>query len=146
MKWYKKTLTIRTRGIGMLPITEQVTEYLRKWQVNEGMCHLYIQHTSASLTINESFDHTAQVDMEAFMERIAPQEQPWMSHTMEGKDDSSSHLRTMLTNVSLSIPIENGELCLGTWQGIYLLEHRNSPHNRQILVRCLSIEEGDINE
>lgn len=144
MKWYKKTLIIRTPGIGMLPITDQVTECLRKWQVNEGICYLYIQHTSASLMINESFDPSAQSDMEAFMERIAPQDQPWMSHTMEGKDDSSSHLRTMLTNVSLSIPIESGELCLGTWQGIYLFEHRNHFRNRQILIRCLSIEEGEI--
>lgn len=146
MKWYKKSLTIRTHGIGMLPITKQIAECLRKWQIKEGMCHLYIQHTSASLTINESFDPSAQRDMEAFMEQIAPQDQPWMTHTMEGKDDSSSHLRTMLTNISLSIPIEKGELCLGTWQGIYLFEHRHHSHNRQILVRCLSIDKGEINE
>ena len=146
MKWYKNKLVIHTHGIGMLPITDQVTECLRKWQVNEGMCHLYIQHTSASLVINESFDPSAQLDMETFMERIAPQNQSWMLHTAEGEDDSSSHLRAMLTNVSLSIPIENGGLCLGTWQGIYLFEHRNQSHNRQVLVRCLSIEKEEINE
>jgi secondary thiamine-phosphate synthase enzyme len=144
MRWYKETLHLRTISKGMLPITTIIEDCLHQWPIQEGICHLYLQHTSASLVINESYDSTAQNDMETFLEKLVPPSQPWMEHTLEGSDDSTSHLRTLLTNTSLSIPIENGSLCLGNWQGIYLFEHRDHPHNRRILVRVLSIEEGEI--
>ncbi|RMF41833.1 MAG: YjbQ family protein [Anaerolineae bacterium] len=137
MQWYKATIEIQTRGKGLYPITEVVSEHIHHWGLREGMCFLYVQHTSASLVISESYDPTARQDMEAFLERIAPEGQPWYHHTLEGADDSPSHLRAMLTSTSESIPIEDGRLALGTWQGIYLAEHRTRPHRRRILLRAL---------
>ena len=114
-------------------------ERVSSWGIKEGICHLFIQHTSASLVISESYDPSARVDMEAFMDRLAPENQPWYRHTMEGADDSPSHLRSMLTNTSLSVPIDDGRLSLGAWQGIYLFEHRTRGHARRVLLRCLDI-------
>jgi secondary thiamine-phosphate synthase enzyme len=139
--WFKETLTISTHGKGLYPFTDEVQAYLRKWQIKEGMCFLYMPHTSASLIINENYDPSAQADMETFLEKLVPENQPWMRHTLEGSDDSSSHLRALLCPVSLSIPIENGHLCLGMWQGIYLFEHRKHEQDRQVLVRCLAVDE-----
>lgn len=139
MHWFKETLNIATRGKGLYPFTQEITSRLRQWGVQEGMCYLYIQHTSASLLISESYDPTARIDLEAFMERLAPPDQPWHRHTLEGADDSPSHMRAMLTPSSLTIPIDAGQLSLGTWQGVYLFEHRASGHRRQVLMRCLSV-------
>jgi len=139
MKWYKDLLDIPTSGKGMYPISDKVAACIRKWAVREGMCYLYIPHTSASLVINENYDPTAQADMEAFMEKVAPENQPWMRHVLEGSDDSSSHLRALLNPVSLSVPIDEGRLSLGIWQGIYLFEHRQRKQNRQVLVRILAV-------
>jgi len=140
MDWFKDALEISTRGRGMHPFTQMVDSRIREWGIQEGMCHLYIQHTSASLVISESYDPTARMDLEAFMERLAPEGQPWHRHTLEGADDSPSHLRAMLTQTSVSIPIDGGRLSLGTWQGIYLFEHRKRGHRRQVLIRCLGVK------
>ena len=140
MNWYKDTIEISTRGKGLYSFTEAVQERIRRWGVQEGMCFLAIQHTSASLTINENYDPTAQADLEEFMEREAPEGQSWYAHTLEGPDDSTSHIRVMLTQTSLSIPVDGGRLSLGTWQGIYLFEHRTRRQHRKVLVRCLSVE------
>jgi secondary thiamine-phosphate synthase enzyme len=137
MNWFKDTLEIPTRGKGLYPFTPLVETRLRSWGVQEDMCFLYLPHTSASLVIGENYDPSAKQDMETYMERLAPEAQGWMRHTLEGADDSSSHLRAMLTNTDLSIPIDAGELSLGTWQGIYLFEHRAHPQRRQVYVRCL---------
>lgn len=137
MNWYKETVTIQTRGKGLYPFTDAVERLIRQWGVQEGMCFLYVQHTSASLLISESYDPTARIDLETFMERLAPESQAWHRHTLEGPDDSPSHLRAMLTPVSLSVPVDGGGLSLGTWQGIYLFEHRARPQRRQVLVRVL---------
>ena len=134
--WYTDTLIIRTQGQRMHAITDQVTNRIRMWGIQTGMCFLFIPHTSASLTINENYDPSAQADMEAYLARLAPEGQPWYEHTLEGADDSPAHLRAMLTQTDLSIPIDNGALSLGTWQGIYLIEHRSRAHNRQVLLRC----------
>jgi secondary thiamine-phosphate synthase enzyme len=91
------------------------------------------------LLVSENYDPTAKMDMETFLEKLAPENQAWYRHTLEGPDDSSSHLRAMLTPVSLCIPIDEGELSLGTWQGIYLFEHRTHPQQRSVLLRCLSV-------
>lgn len=123
----------------MYAFTDQVTALLRQWKVQEGMCHLYIPHTSASILINENYDATVQADMENFLEKLVPENQPWMRHTLEGMDDSSSHLRAGLLPTTLSIPVEKGQLALGTWQGIFLFEHRSIPHHRTIEVRLFSI-------
>ena len=126
----------------MYPFTDLITSRIREWRIREGMCFLYLQHTSASLVISESYDPTARIDLEAFMERIAPEHQTWYRHTLEGGDDSPSHIRTMLTDVSLSIPIDEGKLSLGTWQGVYLFEHRARGHRRRVLLRGLDM--GDL--
>jgi secondary thiamine-phosphate synthase enzyme len=139
MNWHKDTIEVPTRGKGLYPFTAQVDECLGRWEIKEGMCYLYLQHTSASLVIGESYDPTARLDMEIFMEKLVPEAQSWMRHTLEGGDDSSSHLRAMLTLTSVSIPIDGGALNLGTWQGIYLFEHRARAHKRRVLLRCLGV-------
>jgi secondary thiamine-phosphate synthase enzyme len=139
MKWFKSSLEISTHGKGLYPFTDAVIRQIHQWQVLEGMCFFYVQHTSASLLISESYDPSARQDLETFLEKLVPENQPWQRHTMEGPDDSASHLRAMLTPVSLSIPIEDGVLALGTWQGLYLFEHRANPHRRRVLLRCLDV-------
>jgi secondary thiamine-phosphate synthase enzyme len=137
MLWHKNTLSVTTRGKGLYPFTDQIIRSLTQWQITDGICHLFVQHTSASLVVSENYDPSARIDLESFMERLVPESQAWFRHTTEGKDDSPSHMRAMLTHTSLSIPIDNGQLSLGTWQGVYLFEHRQHGHNRQILMRCL---------
>lgn len=140
MNWYKDTLEVNTRGKGLYPFTDTINAQIRDWGIAEGMCFLYIQHTSASMVISESYDPTARIDLEAYMERLAPENQAWHRHTLEGADDSPSHMRAMLTDTSLAIPIDEGRLNIGTWQGIYLFEHRSRGHRRRVLLRCLSTE------
>jgi secondary thiamine-phosphate synthase enzyme len=137
MTWYKENLEVRTQGKGLYPFTESITTRIKEWDIHEGMCFLYLQHTSASLVISESYDPSARIDLESFMDRVAPEKQPWYRHVMEGPDDSPSHIRAMLTDTSLSIPIDSGRLSMGTWQGVYLFEHRTRGHQRRILLRCL---------
>jgi secondary thiamine-phosphate synthase enzyme len=137
VNWHKETILVETGGKGLYPITNQISPLIREWAVKDGICHLFLSHTSASLVINESYDPTAQQDLEVFLDKIAPEGETWYRHTIEGRDDSPSHMRSMLTATSLSIPVENGELLLGTWQGVYLFEHRAQPHRRKVLIRCL---------
>jgi secondary thiamine-phosphate synthase enzyme len=139
MNWFKDTIEVHTRGKGLYPFTDEINYRLHKWDIQEGMGFLYVQHTSASLVISESYDPTARMDLEAFMERLAPERQSWHRHTVEGDDDSPSHMRAMLTDTDLTIPIDSGSLCLGTWQGVYLFEHRMRGHRRRVLLRCLGI-------
>jgi secondary thiamine-phosphate synthase enzyme len=141
MKWFKTTIELQTQGKGMYAFDGRVQAQLRAWGVHEGMCYLYLPHTSASLVISENYDPTAKADLETFMERQVPENQAWMEHTLEGGDDSSSHVRAMLTDVSLAIPVDEGRLSLGTWQGIFLFEHRARPHRRQVLVRMMEVGE-----
>lgn len=140
MKFYKTNLVVHTRGRGLQELTQEINAQLRSWTVREGMAYLFIPHTSASLVINECFDPSAQQDLEAFLDRIAPEGEPWYAHTLEGRDDSPAHLRAMLTATSLTIPVDEGRLGLGTWQGIFLAEHRRRGHQRQVLLRVLSVE------
>jgi secondary thiamine-phosphate synthase enzyme len=140
MNWHKDTLEISTHGKGLYPFTDAVADRLRRWDTHTGMCYLYLQHTSASLVISENYDPTAKKDLQTFMDKLVPAGQPWMQHTLEGPDDSTSHLRAMLTLTSVTIPIDGGQLSLGTWQGVYLFEHRESSHRRKVLLRCLAID------
>jgi len=140
MKWYKDTIQIRTQGKGLYPFTPRIQEIVRHSGIPEGMCYLYIQHTSASLAVSESYDPSAKIDLETFMEKLVPEGQSWFRHTLEGPDDSTSHIRALLTLTSLSIPIDDQQLNLGTWQGVYLFEHRTRSHQRRVLVRCLGID------
>jgi secondary thiamine-phosphate synthase enzyme len=141
VNWYKSSIEVNTQGKGLYPCTPAIQRAIQQSGIRDGMCFLFLQHTSASLLISESFDPTAKEDLEQFMERLAPERESWYRHTMEGSDDSPSHIRSMLTSCSETIPIENGQLALGTWQGLYLFEHRKHAHRRRILIRCMSMDE-----
>lgn len=137
--WFSDVLTVPTRGKGMVPLTSEVADLVRGWRIQTGMCFLFLPHTSASVTLCESYDPQSRTDVEHFFERTVPEREPWYQHTYEGPDDSPSHIRTVLSQSSISIPIDNGRLGLGTWQGIFLFEHRAVPHTRRLLVRGLRI-------
>jgi secondary thiamine-phosphate synthase enzyme len=140
MTWYKTTLKIQTSGKGLYPFTDQIHQQIREWGVKEGFAVLFVQHTSASMVINENYDPSAQRDMESFLEHLAPEGESWYVHTLEGDDDSPAHLRSIVTQTSLTIPIDNGKLTLGTWQGVYLAEHRKRSQQRQVLLRVMSAD------
>ena len=139
MNWHKTTLEVRTSGKGLYEVTAEIRSQLREWQIDEGMCYLFLQHTSASLLITESWDPSARGDLETFMEKMAPEGERWYTHTLEGPDDATSHIRSMLTDVSITIPVDNGDISLGQWQGVYLFEHRARSHRRRILMRILAV-------
>lgn len=139
MEWFKATLTVATHGKGLYNVTPIVEQQLRQWGIAEGMCFLYIPHASASLVVSESYDPTARHDLEVFLERLVPEGEPWYTHDFEGSDDAPSHLRAALTHQSLSIPIDDHRLQLGTWQGLFLFEHRRRGHQRRLLVRALKV-------
>lgn len=140
MNWYKETLEFTTNGKGLHPITNAINNQIHQWEIREGMCYLFLAHTSASLVMSENYDPTAKMDLEEYMERLVPEGQKWFRHTLEGDDDATSHIRAMLTDVSLTIPVENGSLLLGTWQGVYLFEHRKRGQRRKVVLRCLEID------
>jgi len=127
-------LTIHTPGRGLHEITREVARIVRDAGVEIGLCTVFIRHTSASLTIQENADPSARRDLEDWLERHVPEGDPRFTHTAEGPDDMPSHIRAALTDVSLSIPVVEGELGLGTWQGIYVWEHRRRGHARRVLV------------
>lgn len=128
------SLTVRAPDRGLHEITEDVARIVARSGIRDGMCTLFIRHTSASLIVQENYDPSARVDLERFLDRLVPDGASWMTHTLEGPDDMPSHIKSVLTQVSLSIPVVGGKLALGTWQGIYLWEHRNHPSDREILV------------
>jgi secondary thiamine-phosphate synthase enzyme len=130
----QETLEIRTPGRGMHEITENVASAVRRAGLNSGNVVVFCRHTSCSLMIMENADPTARRDLEKFFERLAPDGDPRYAHDAEGPDDMSAHLRMALTRTSESIPFSDGRLVLGTWQGIFIWEHRTSPHRRSIVV------------
>ena len=129
-----QAFAVRTPGQGLHEITERVARVVHDSGVEDGLCTVFIRHTSASLTIQENADPSAKADLEAWLNRLVPENDRLYTHTFEGPDDMPSHIKAILTNVSLSIPVMEGRLTLGTWQGIYLWEHRRSPHTREIVV------------
>ena len=131
---HRKVVTVQARKRGLQEITREVEAIVRESGIREGMCNVFVHHTSASLAINENADPTARSDLEAFLDRLVPENEPYFRHTMEGPDDMPSHIKSVLTNVSLSIPVSDGTMALGTWQGIYLWEHRDRPTGRRITV------------
>ena len=137
--WFSETVNYSTHGKGMVSITADVSGLIKSWQIETGMCFLFIPHTSASITLCESYDRHSRTDVENYFERTVPEGASWYQHTYEGPDDSPSHIRTTLSQSSISIPVDNGRLGLGTWQGIYLFEHRSAPHTRKVQVRVLKI-------
>jgi secondary thiamine-phosphate synthase enzyme len=128
------TLTVETRGPGFTDITGDVAAFLRECRAGEGALTVFLRHTSASLTIQENADPDVQTDLATALDRLAPQDAPWV-HDTEGPDDMPAHVKAMLTGVSLNIPVRQGAPMLGTWQGIYLIEHRRAPHRREIVLQ-----------
>jgi secondary thiamine-phosphate synthase enzyme len=124
--------TIRTRGRGLYEFTDEVARWISQNTFKNGLVTLHLRHTSASLLIQENADPDVRRDLEAFFARLVPDGDPLYVHTAEGDDDMPAHVRTALTAVNLSIPVSQGQLALGTWQGIYLWEHRRAPHSRKI--------------
>jgi len=133
----QSVLSVTTPGRGTLDITHEVEAVVRDAGIATGLCHLFIQHTSASLLVTENADPAVRHDLEAFMARLAPDGDPRHRHADEGPDDMPAHIRTALTAVSLSLPIAAGRLQLGTWQEVYLWEHRDAPHQRRIALQLI---------
>ena len=130
-------MSVETRGRGFYEITREADALVRRTQLQTGLMTLHLAHTSASLLIQENADPEVRRDLERFFARLAPDGDALFQHTAEGDDDMPAHIRTALTTVSLSIPIASGKLVLGTWQGIYVWEHRTSPHARRVIVHLL---------
>ena len=130
------TLSAETRGPGLYDITANVVNWCSGQGIEQGLLTLFIRHTSASLTIQENADPDVRHDLQDYFSRIAPENGPYR-HTAEGPDDMPAHIRTALTQTQLTIPVQNGRPVLGTWQGIYLFEHRRFPHRRQVSVHLL---------
>ena len=129
-----RTVETTTRGKGLHEITRQVQEAVDQAGLEEGLCTVMIQHTSASLTIQENADPSARRDLEGWLDRHVPEDDPHFTHVMEGPDDMPSHIKAALTSTTLSIPVVDGRLALGTWQGIYLWEHRTRGSRRRCVV------------
>lgn len=130
------TLAVETGGAGFMDLTEQVRGFIARSGALDGLLTLFVRHTSASLTIQENADPAVRVDLMTVLDRLAPQDAPWV-HDTEGPDDMPAHVKTMLTATSLQVPVVAGDLQLGTWQGIYLIEHRARPHRREIVLQFI---------
>ena len=130
----QQELGITTRGRGTYDISDRVQEAVRASGIRTGICHVFIRHTSASLMLSENADPAVRRDLETFMARLVPDGDPMFTHDAEGPDDMPSHVRSILTQSDLNLPISDGRCALGTWQGVFLWEHRSAGHQRQILL------------
>ena len=139
MTAHSDSLSISTRGKGTYEITDEVAQIVRTSGVQNGTVTVFIQHTSASLVIYENADPSAQTDLHSFFERLCPEDEDYFVHTAEGPDDMPSHLRMVLTRTSEVVPIHRGRMALGTWQGIFLFEHRRAPHRRNLAVTVIGL-------
>ena len=137
MKASSKVLEIRTSGKGSVEITNEVSDIVRESGVRDGTVTIFIRHTSASLMITENADPSVQTDLKAYFERLVPEDSDYFVHTMEGPDDMPSHIRSLLTRTSEVVPVANGRMQLGTWQGLFVFEHRRAPHRRSVIVTVM---------
>jgi secondary thiamine-phosphate synthase enzyme len=137
VSFFTHNLEIATRGKGLYPFTRDVAKWITSTRVQTGLLTLFIQHTSASLVIQENADPDVVLDLADFFERLVPENDPRYRHTTEGPDDMPSHIRAALTQTHLSIPVVEGRMALGTWQGIYLFEHRRSAQRRSVVAQLL---------
>lgn len=135
----RDTVTVETRGRGLHDVTARVRDVVRASGVQEGLCVVYISHTSASLLVQENYDPAACRDLERFFDRVAPDGDPVYEHVDEGPDDMPSHIRAALTRTSETFIVENGDLVLGRWQGIFLFEHRQASHQRRLELRIARV-------
>ena len=134
MAVHQHTFTVRTSGAGLHEITEKVAREVAHAKIAHGIATVFCQHTSCSLVIMENADPSARSDLEAWLDRLVPENDPHFTHTLEGPDDMPSHIKMALTRTSESVPVGGGRLLLGTWQGIFLWEHRRAPHTRSVVV------------
>jgi secondary thiamine-phosphate synthase enzyme len=134
---YNAELNVKTNGKGTYEVTHRIQEIVRQSRIRNGLATIFIQHTSASLIIFENADPSARADLEAFFERLIPEDALYFTHTMEGSDDMPSHIRMTLTRTSESVPVADGRLSLGTWQGIFVYEHRSHSHSRSLVVSVI---------
>lgn len=137
MTAHNETFSVRTHGKGTTEITREVAAIVSRSAVGTGTVTVFVRHTSASLVIMENADPSARRDLEMFFEKLVPENTPWFIHTQEGPDDMPSHIRMALTRTSEVIPVIDGRMTLGTWQGIFLFEHRRDPHRREIVVSVI---------
>ena len=138
MRQFTHQIHIATRGKGLYDFTREIEKWLRGHETKTGLLTVFCQHTSASLVIQENADPDVVADLADFMTRLVPEDTRLYRHTAEGPDDMTSHIRSALTQTQLSIPIHSGKLALGTWQGVYLFEHREQPHRRGVVLHLLS--------
>ena len=132
--WFQKTIQLRPRGRGFHLITPEIHDHLPELaQLRRGLCHLFLQHTSASLAVNENADPDVRMDLESFVNQLAPERSPYFLHTTEGSDDMPAHIKAVLIGAQLSLPITDGRLNLGVWQGVYLCEHRDRGGARRLV-------------
>ena len=137
LRQFSHRLQVATRGKGLYEITGQIAPWLSECAVNAGLLTVFIQHTSASLTIQENADPDVVHDLNTFFSRLVPEDNRLYRHTIEGPDDMTAHIRAALTLTQLSVPVEHGRMALGTWQGIYVFEHRASPHRRAVVLHLV---------
>jgi secondary thiamine-phosphate synthase enzyme len=137
VKSFHHILQVKTSGKGLYPFTRDVAKWVSSTGVQDGLLTIFVQHTSASLAMQENADPDVVLDLADFFERLVPENDPLYRHTTEGADDMPAHIRSALTQTSLSIPIVDGRMTLGTWQGIYLFEHRSSPYRRSVVLHLL---------
>ena len=134
IKVHTEQFSVSTRGKGTYEITEDISSIVDESAINEGAVTIFVQHTSCSLIVMENADSSARTDLHAFFEKLVPEDTPYFVHTYEGGDDMPSHIRMCLTDVDKNVPIIDGRMTLGTWQGLFLFEHRRAPHTRKISV------------
>jgi secondary thiamine-phosphate synthase enzyme len=134
-----ETFSVTTRGRGSYEISGQVADIVAGARLREGLVTVFVRHTSASLVIFENADPSAREDLHEFLDRVAPDGEDWHAHTLEGPDDTASHLRMAVTRTSEAIPVTGGRMVLGTWQGIFLLEHRHAAQRREIVVSVVGV-------
>lgn len=137
MQQFTDQISVNTKGRQFYDITPQVKQWVRECGLTTGLLTLYIQHTSASLLINENYDSDVLVDLESFFNRLVPDGDPLFIHTIEGPDDMPAHVRTALTQTHLSIPVVDGQAALGQWQGVFLYEHRHMPAQRRVITHLI---------
>lgn len=134
MTTQQRSISIKTKGRGMIDVTAHITDAVIHSKIETGLCNIFLHHTSASLIICENYDPTVQSDLEAFIQRLVPDGDKLYEHTIEGPDDMPAHIRTVLTQSSITIPVTNNKLNLGQWQGIVLWEHRLKGHERKLTI------------
>ncbi|MAP16545.1 MAG: secondary thiamine-phosphate synthase enzyme YjbQ [Verrucomicrobiales bacterium] len=139
MKILTESFVVSTTGKGTYEITEEIESIVSKSNINEGVATVFVRHTSCSLIVMENADFSARTDLHAFFDELVPEDTPYFVHTYEGGDDMPSHIRMCLTDVDKNIPIIDGKMVLGTWQGLFLFEHRRAPHKRSIAVAVSGI-------